>query len=242
MTPREEKRVSNSGSGRGSVVYYFGQMLFAPFRTLIYGMEILLDAVRGMQRMGERGIHILAGDAPAEPPTPTGQVEDAVLPSAISSEAHAASDGFEFKEAERMDKDLNDDMLKLVRYKILFVKRDYEHAFPEEEELVSDNMDGSAYTAWKVAQFIQSLCKRKTVAPDKWGSYPEDHRDKDVLTGFPEDDKKFLRVFYEVLERYPREKLKYEEDHLKVLRQIRDRMPEKEQADSASGGKGINVS
>ena len=32
------------------------------------------------------------------------------------------------------DKDLNDDQLKLVRYKILFVKRDYETAFPEREE------------------------------------------------------------------------------------------------------------
>ena len=28
-------------------------------------------------------------------------------------------------------------MLKLVRYKILFVKRDYEYAFPEQEELIS---------------------------------------------------------------------------------------------------------
>ena len=48
-------------------------------------------------------------------------------------------------------------MLKLVRYKILFVKRGYEHAFEEQEELVSDNMDASAYTAWKVAEFIQKM-------------------------------------------------------------------------------------
>jgi hypothetical protein len=28
-----------------------------------------------------------------------------------------------------LDKDLHDHMLKLVRYKILFVRREYEHAF-----------------------------------------------------------------------------------------------------------------
>ncbi|HEX8632647.1 MAG TPA: hypothetical protein VF703_00695, partial [Pyrinomonadaceae bacterium] len=50
------------------------------------------------------------------------------------------------KEAE-MDRDLRDDMLKLVRYKVLFVKREYEHAFPEQEDLVSENMDGAAFTA-----------------------------------------------------------------------------------------------
>lgn len=144
-----------------------------------------------------------------------------------------------------MDRDLNDDMLKLIRYKILFVKRDFEHAFPEHEELVSDNMEPSAYAAWKVAEFIQSLGKKETVVPGKWGTYPDQKdqegnyeyrekiNDKQILTGLPEDDKKYLRVFYEVLDRYPREKLKYEEDQLKVLREIRDKMP--------GGSKGVNV-
>ena len=65
------------------------------------------------------------------------------------------------------DKDLRDDMLKLVRYKILFVKRDYEHAFPEKEELVSENTDSAGYTAWKIAEFIQKT-RRNTEIPGKW--------------------------------------------------------------------------
>jgi hypothetical protein len=129
-----------------------------------------------------------------------------------------------------MDKNLNDDMLKLVRYKILFVKRGHEHAFPEREALVYDNMDGEAFTAWKIAEFIQLLQRRETRVPYSWGdSYPtakdKSLRDKDVLLGLPEDDKKHLRVFYEVLDRYPREKLRYEERHLGVLGEIRDKMP-----------------
>jgi fructose-1,6-bisphosphatase len=132
-----------------------------------------------------------------------------------------------------MDRDLHDDMLKLVRYKILFVKREYEFAFPEQEDLVSDNMDASAFTAWKIAQFIQDLNQTDGTArvrvPSKWGTrYPSDQnryvRDG-YLIGFPPEDKKYLRVYYEVLDRYPREKFKYEEQQIEVLREIRDRLP-----------------
>jgi len=129
------------------------------------------------------------------------------------------------------DKDLRDDKLKLVRYKILFVKRSYEHAFPEREELVADNIDSSAYTAWKVAEFIQSLSKvpRDVEVPGAWKDYPtagyiEENRatqpPRRMLTGFPEGDKKYLRVYYEVLERYEREKFKYEEEQIDILKDI----------------------
>jgi hypothetical protein len=136
------------------------------------------------------------------------------------------------EERAMSDKDLHDDMLKLIRYKILFVKRDYEHAFPEEEELVSENTDAAGYTAWKVAEFIQRLGQHRTIIPDKWKEYPDDkddqgrlkYRDGKILTGLPEDDKKYLRIYYEVLERYPRERFKYEERQIEVLEQIRDKI------------------
>jgi hypothetical protein len=122
-----------------------------------------------------------------------------------------------------MDKDLRDDMLKLVKYKVLFVKREYEHAFREQEDLVSENMDGQAFTAWKVAEFIQSLAERCTKVPAHWGkTYPEGFRDGDVLTGLPAEDKMYLRVYYEVMDRYPREKFEYEERQIEVLEEIRN--------------------
>src|SRR5262249_49679638 len=66
--------------------------------------------------------------------------------------------------------------------------------------------------------------------PEKWRShnYPPDERRYRIghdLKGLPDDDKKYLRVYYEVLDRYPREPLKYEEDQLKVLREIPDKIP-----------------
>src|SRR5215510_14630490 len=72
------------------------------------------------------------------------------------------------EERAMSDKDLPVDMLKLIRYKVLFVKRDLEYAFPEKEELVSENTDASGYTAWKIAEFIQKL--RETPIPEKWRS------------------------------------------------------------------------
>ena len=246
MTDRgsqEHSRVATAPTV-GSGAFFFGQMLFIPFRMLLYGMEMLIDAMRGLQKVTDRGMKLIAGNATQQPAPPS--PAELAAAQALTSDSSAPWRGVETitEETDSMDKDLNDDMLKLVRYKILFVKREFEHAFQEHEELVSDNMESSAYAAWKVAEFIQSLAKKETVIPGKWGTYPDQKSDgrhkyreeingKWILTGLPEDDKKYLRVFYEVLERYPREKLKYEEDQLKVLREIRDKMP--------GGTKGVNV-
>ena len=141
------------------------------------------------------------------------------------------------------DTNLSDDMLKLVRYKILFVKRDYEVAFPEREDLIWENISDTALAAWKVAEFIQSL--DTTEVPRKWldKNYPKERQKKteqgrDVwyIQGLPEDDKKYLRVFFEVLDRYPREKLRYEERQLDVLEEIARAVKGKHKGYSNSDG------
>jgi hypothetical protein len=247
LTEREEKRDPGATAATYGVASLFGQILLIPFRSFLYGMELLLDAMRGLQHAGDGGVKLIVGDGVAR----VQPAEIAPQPGTNVDSAAASGSGLEIasQENKHMDKDLNDDQLKLVRYKILFVKRDFEHAFPEQEELVSDNMDGSAFTAWKVAQFIQSLRDESgshVHVPKKWHGYPDDkdgsgrylYRDGNRLTGLPEDDKKYLRVFFEVLERYPREKLKYEEDQLHVLREIKDAIREKKSGD----GRGVNVS
>lgn len=144
-----------------------------------------------------------------------------------------------------MDRDLSDEMLKLVRYKVLFVRREYETAFEEQEDLVQDNMDPGSFTAWKIATFIQDLSKKETPVPRKWIGFDPQTGNEEVkypgagfvesrndtsngqsfyLTGFPDDDKKYLRVYFEVLDRYPREAFKYEEQQIHVLEEIRDHL------------------
>jgi len=44
------------------------------------------------------------------------------------------------------------------------------------------------------------------------------------LKDLPHEDKKYLRLFFEVLERFPREDFKHEERQIEVLEQIRDRL------------------
>jgi hypothetical protein len=110
------------------------------------------------------------------------------------------------EERRKMNKDLHDDMLKLVRFKVLFVKREDERVLAEGDELVPDNMDSTAFTAWKIAQL----------------------QGTDKLKGISDEDKKYLRVYYEVLDRYPREKFKYEEEQIDVLKEIRNKIECKE--------------
>jgi hypothetical protein len=247
----------NEDQGSASVVRVFGQLMMLPVAAFVYGMDMLIKTMQEMQRVSTQGIAAVAGreDRPMDAPGDRNIVENR----AANSENIGSPDSTENEEenllsydnnhSNGLDKNLRDDMLKLVRYKILFIKREYEHAFPEQEDLVYDNMDGNAFTAWKVAEFIQELAKvkdEKTAEgrarvgiriPHKWKSYPrpEDKYTFDgYLTGFPPDDKKYLRVFYQVLERYPREKFRHDERQIEVLEEIRDRIPSK----SSGGGQG----
>jgi len=223
-----------------NMMWFVGQFFLIPVATMAYGIDLLVLTMHEMQKTTTQGIDSMWGIAP---PMTANQGEPFAGEVTQTSDSKPPKNGSAVSEAvpkedgplsndggvNGLDKDLRDDMLKLVRYKILFVKREYEHAFPEKEDLVSDNMDGAAFTAWKVAEFIQSLQGHgdPVKVPAKWveKGYPEPPYAKGGnLTGLPDWDKKYLRVYYEVLERYPREKFKYEEQQIRVLEQIRDKM------------------
>jgi hypothetical protein len=229
MRPTEDARGNGTTRPLGNVAWFVGQMLIIPLRTFVYGMEKLLETMRGLQSASDRGMHVIAGgESVATDSESRPEPGPAVQETGFNGDAAMGGTTTVIEEKKIMDKDLSDDMLKLVRFKILFVKRDYEHAFPEQEELVSDNMDGSAFTAWKIAEFIQTLHRKDTKIPNKWRdkNYPAKYSEGGQLTGLPEDDKKYLRVYYEVLERYPREKFRYQEEQIDVLKEIRDKMPQ----------------
>jgi hypothetical protein len=221
------------------MIQFFGEMLKLPFEAFVFSMEMLVRTIQGIQKIAYQGIDAMVseivqplGDRPGSESGPTSVVPNGAIEDSAETMAQTTQQG----ERNMADRDLRDDMLKLVRYKILFVKRDYEHAFPEEEELVPDNTDAAAYTAWKIAHFIQRLKDDKDIkVPKGWEDYAEIQKyieakgNDRILTGFPEDDKKYLRVFYEVLDRYPRERFKYEEEQIDILRDIsktlKDRQP-----------------
>ena len=272
----EERERSDAGHSSPGMARLLGQMLLLPFTVFVYGMELFVRTVQGMQQAADQGMDVMAGRAApqltgvpasenqltnqtavsggAPPPDATGGGwGDLKVRTTISTGVGTVEEAAEAtrKEIGKMrDKDLNDDQLKLVRYKILFVKRDYEVAFPEHEELVHDNMTGDAFAAWKVAEFIQVLGNKDTPVPPAWKDghgkpkYPSEPKytqqtaDGWMLLGLPEADKKYLRVFYEVLDRYVRED---EEDEVVVLRSIReaiDRLPRMEPSGTGGGASG----
>src|SRR6266850_2586417 len=250
MSNRFERDPERSESDHPSVMRLFGQMLMLPFTVFVYGMEVFVKTIHAVQRIADDGLDLTVGSvAPSQESTgaageltsttslvaqasgesigaPGNEAQTTMVVNAPTSSTGVslASNEIELRETKEtaMDKDLRDDMLKLIRYKVLFVKREYEHAFPEQEDLVSENMDGTAFTAWKVAEFIQGLEKRKTEVPTTWGkTYPEMYREGNLLTGLPDEDKKYLRVYFEVMDRYAREKFKFEEEQINVLEGIR---------------------
>lgn len=217
------------------------QMMKLPLMAFVYSMEMFAKTMRGLQELADQGIDAMvdngaqaAGNAPESGSDPVYEPLIPVTAGAITDSAKAIP-----KEERNMpDTNLSDDMLKLVRYKILFVKRDYEVAFPEVEELVPDNTTATAYTGWKIAEFIQRLDETKVPKkwmglkkddPPKYPEYAEEAQFEDGTKGWAihklkEDDKKYLRVYFEVLDRYTREKFRYEERQIEVLEEIRDKM------------------
>jgi uncharacterized membrane protein YgcG len=267
MSGGDKKGPEQAASSSPGVMQLFGQMLLFPFTVFVYGMELLMKTVRGMQQTMDQGMEVMVGES-ATPARPTPSGEDGSNQTVVSGDARqpiSAEGGWSdlkvetksstggaagaaaeaiHKEIQTMrDKDLSDDQLKLVRYKILFVKRDYEVAFPEREELVHDNITGEAFTAWKIAEFIQRL--ESEPLPDKWKrkNYPERHEAHSVpndgkIHRLDEDDKKFLRVYYEVLERYVREEDDTEVKVLKDIRKAIDKLPRLGGGSSGSGAGG----
>src|SRR5687768_9112422 len=182
MSNRFERDSERAGEENAStnLMHLLGQMLMLPFTVFVYGMEMFVNTMQRVQKVADQGLDLTVGgvrsraeasanerefNTQAAGQRGVGPIQEesaaVVVDVPTSSESfRAAGNEIESRETTKetkMDRDLRDDMLKLVRYKVLFVKREYEHAFDEQEDLVSENMDAAAFTAWKVAEFIQGL-------------------------------------------------------------------------------------
>jgi len=227
------------------MIRFFSQMLKLPFETFVFSMEMLVKTVQGIQKIAYQGIDAMVSEivqSPGDQPGIESGRTSVVPDGAIADSAETMQQTTQQEERKMPDQDLRDDMLKLVRYKILFIKRDYEEVLlPDKEELVADNTDTASYTAWKIAQFIQRLSRDKDVElPRDWKDYPEaeyfETRDnRRYFTGIPEDDKKYLRVYYEVLARYARERFKYEEEQIDILKEISNTL-KRDRTGTSTGG------
>jgi uncharacterized protein (TIGR03437 family) len=90
-----------------------------------------------------------------------------------------------------------ENVTRLVRWNIVFMKPGRERAYPEHEELVSSCMSEAEFRNWKVAEFVR------------------EHK-------LPASDGCYLRVYTEVLRCYEKQAWDFEETQIAVLEQIRN--------------------
>ena len=97
------------------------------------------------------------------------------------------------------NKDLNNNNIKLVKYTIVCIDRKHERVLHVDEKIVVESMSHAAFASWMIADYLQ-------------------------LEHISDEEKKYLRVSFDVLDSWPREAFTYKERQIEVLEQIRDKL------------------
>ncbi len=123
------------------------------------------------------------------------------------------------------DKDLRDKKVKVMTYRVLFLKRGLEAAFAEQEELLHEDMTSQELKTWKIAEFVRAL--PHVNQPQKWKRkhYPPQAEDGKIVA-LPDKDLKYLDVHCSTEACFRPEPFRYRKRKIKVLEEIRDRLSE----------------
>ncbi len=179
---------------------FLGRMMRLPLTVSAYLFEMSSKTSRGLERIAREswaGPHGLSEAArrEAEPPPLLPQVSMSPPP-AQSPAAQQFSVPKTNKERSKMaDTNLNDSMVKLVEYTVVSVERGNERVLtgPEMQLIVvTDDLTGNAFSNARVME----------------------------LSASPKVDAKSVRVYYNVLDRWPKEDLKKDERQVGYLAEI----------------------
>src|SRR5262245_29028388 len=132
------------------------RMFKLPMTVLVSSMDVLVMAVQGLQEVVDQGIDLMFPDAEARPATPpegrtaaAGKAPETVGQDSSQKESHEMKDDY----ANTRDYDLSGDNLKIVRYRIVFTKRDYETTLDQGEVVVNYSTNGGSLGGIKVSEF-----------------------------------------------------------------------------------------
>ncbi len=95
-----------------------------------------------------------------------------------------------------IDNDLSNDLVKLIRYVVVTIVRGDEQVVESGLKIATEAMTSEAFVAWVVSEL---------------GGRP----------AHPPDADQYLRVYYQVLESWPKQDLNYEEKQLRLLHGIK---------------------
>lgn len=212
---QRDRNVSRPGAGTRELelIDLVGGMLRLPLAMLTVGVEMALRTLWSIQKATEESVEQASGRvaapvvetvAPAfggtEGPRRAGEPGPAAPIREVQPAAREAAANQDSKERRAMgDHSLGDDRVKLVRYTIVSIKRDAEQILHRDEEIFDDAMSDDAFATWVISKYGSS-------------------------SGMSMEDRKYLRVSYEVLGHWPRQDRKYEKRQLEALEGIREAM------------------
>lgn len=214
---------------------FFGQIMKLPMAALVSSMEILAKTMREIQKSFESNVDIVSSGLAQ---TLNDMSDGTGVARATSTEKSGgiSGDGADMtqqnvdkEEKDMGDQDLGGDDLKVVRYRIIFTKRDYEAVLDEaDEEIVDYPTDGGSFGGLKVADFMGKVAAGRVDLPIEWRGkdYPATNTPRRGWR-IPRDDQRYISFIYEVIRRVERQDANYNKDEVKVLKQIRDAIHER---------------
>jgi hypothetical protein len=228
------------------VIQFFSQMLKFPVAAVAAGFEIMARVMRDMQQTFDRNVDVVADgmaqslmDQASETGTQSqgaGDAGNVVAGNGIDeSDPITQKDGGNMGDWDKPDQDLGGEDLKVVRYRIIFTKRDFEEDLDKGEETVNYPTNGGSFGGLKVAQFMGALSRNGRLIPPTWteGCYPwkswrEEHdppgADPKKYYSIPDEDLRYITFLYEVLRHVEREEKEYDKEQVRILRGIQERL------------------
>jgi hypothetical protein len=185
---------------------FLAQLVRLPMAALAYGVDVFVKTMQESQR---------AVNQPGEPPS-VAKVNNSQAP------IYQAPIYKEIK--EMADQDLSGDELKVVRYRIIFKKRDLEVTLASGEELVNYDTDGASFGALKIAEFVTKVGAGEVTKPDLWKEERYARTRPDKAWSIPKEDRRYIGFLFEVLRHEPRQEKEYDREQVKELRKIADRI------------------
>jgi hypothetical protein len=111
------------------------------------------------------------------------------------------------KEQRMRDQDLGGDDLKVIRYRIIYTKRDHEAFLEDGDTLIDYRTTAADYGGLLICSFMEKVAKGQIQLPAKVGKISE-------------EDRRYVRITLEVVDRFPRESGDYDRRKVQELASI----------------------
>ncbi len=215
------------------MIRFLSQMFKLPLAAFVASIEIITIAMRELQKTFDQSVDVMVSEtAEALANFSIGGHESEIDPGnsagdgVMTDRSNPAAETTHEEDGNMPDQDLGGENLKVVRYRILFTKRDFEVTLEEaEDDVVNYPTDPASYGGLKVAQFFRKVAQGKIGLPQKWRekNYPQKNA-PDRGWKIPEEDERYVTFIYEVVRQVEREEAEYDKQKVEILREIRDKL------------------